>query len=140
MDDMEAYTKKIKQLVYDKKYFIRRHHIENERVYREISNADVEMVLKNGKCERVRAETKNVFWRGTDVDGRLLELMLTLLDEDGEETIAIENAVQVKVETAYEPGEDDKKVMQAWLKKNPNYEEIANGKGVRRKVEVIRKR
>ncbi len=137
---MEDFTRKIKQLVYDRKYLTRRHHIENERIYREIQIADVEMALKNGKCDRVKPDTNSVYWRGSDVDGRALELILTLLDEAGEETLVIEDARQVKVGTAYEPGEDDQKVMADWLKNNPNYERIENGKGVRRKVEVVRKK
>ena len=137
---MKTFTEKIRKLVYAKKYFIRRHHIENERIYREIQAADVEIALKNGQFNRIRQETNNVFWRGQDVDGRQLELMLTLLEDDGEETLVIEDAKQVKVETAYEPGKDDKELLMEWLKNHSNYEEAKNGKGVRRKVEVITKR
>lgn len=137
---MDDYTRKIKELVYNKKYVVRRHHIENERVYREIQNADVEMALKNGHCNRVRKETRNLFWRGTDVDGRKLELMLSLLEKNGEETLVVAATEEIKVETAYEPGKDDKETIKEWLDGHPNYEELSNGKGVRRKVPVFKKK
>lgn len=137
MESLNAYTKKTREILKAApgSLLINRYHIESERAYREIQEADVRKALENGAVTDVRTN-ETVVWQGKDVDGRKLELMLSLLDKDREETLVTDSAVFVRVGTAYDPSLDDKKLCRDWLKTNPKYEAEPNGRGVRRKVEV----
>ncbi len=131
------YTTKIRELVQSapERVFIRARHIEKDRIWREILESDVRKALENGKVERVRPGDLTLLWRGRDVDGRLLELQCALVNEDGNDTLVVQDAFQVRVGTAYEPGKDDAKIKKDWLKSHSDYEEAPGG-GVRRKISV----
>lgn len=125
--ELSAYTSKIRSLFKEKKYLIRQRHIEKDRIWREISVEDVKVVLKNGRVTRVRQEDHSFFWRGKDIDERLIELLGSVEDQHHNDTLQIEKAKSFRVGSAYEPDKDDEKVKMAWLKENPDYE-IRNNK------------
>ncbi len=131
------YTTKIRELVSasPQRVLIHTRHIEQDRIWREISEADVRKVLSNGKVDSVRQEDLTVFWRGRDVDGRLIELQCALVNEEGADTLVVQDAFAARVGTAYEPRKDDAKARKEWLKAHPDYEE-APGDKVRRKISV----
>ena len=133
------YTAKIRQLIQEtpERVFIRTRHIEQDRIWREISEADVRTVLGNGKVEGVRHEDLTVLWRGKDVDGRLIELQCALISEENEDTVVIKETIAVRVGTAYEPGRDDAKARRTWLKSHSDYEQAPGGR-VRKKMSVTR--
>ena len=83
--------------------------------------------------KKVRPEDLTLFWRGRDVEGRLLELLCSLVNIDGNDTLVVQEAFQVRVGTVYEPGKDDNKMKRNWLKSHPDFEDAPGG-GVRRKI------
>lgn len=133
VEALNAYTQKIKSLLTSsqKNLLINRHHIESERAYRGIHEADIQKTLQNGAVTDLRADTLTLIWQGRDGDGRTLELMLTMLDETKEETLETATSSFVRVGTAYDPSLNDKKVRHEWLKQNPDYEELPFDRGVR---------
>lgn len=132
-----SFTAKIRQLVgaIPQRVLIRTQHIEQDRMWREITEADIRKTLSSGKVENVRSDDLTIFWRGRDVDGRLLELQCALMDEDGNDTLIIQDAFVVRVGTAYEPRKDDARAKREWLKNHPDYEE-ASANRIRRKTSV----
>ena len=129
----KAYEIKIREIVENKSYWIRRHHIEEERKYREIQVKQVEYALFNGGIRRIRNKDKTIFWQGKDQDGRLLELQCSLVDDDVEDTLVLTDAYELRVGTAYPPGVDDDFLRNEWLKNNPDFELAKDGKKVRKK-------
>lgn len=132
--ELSAYTSKIASLLKEKKYLIRQRHIEKDRIWREISVEDVKVVLKNGRVTKVRHEDQTFFWRGKDIDDRLIELIGSLENQDQSDTLEIEKAKSFRVGSAYEADKNDEDVKKAWLKENPGYE-VRNNK-VQKKVKV----
>ena len=136
---LSQYTAKIRQFVQGapERIFIRVHHIEKDRIWREITEEDVRRVLANGKVDRLRQDDLTLFWRGSDADGRLIELQCSLIDDSGEDTLVIVDAIELRVGTAYEPGKEDEKAKREWLKAHPDYEEGPGGK-LQKKISVTR--
>ncbi len=141
-ESLGAYSQRIKNILGDsKKLLIHRHHIEYERAYRKISEGDVKKVLLNGSVTAVK-DAETLAWRGKDLDGQKLELLISLLDSEHNETMTSASAEYVKVKTAYQPGENDDQLRHKWLKENSDWRERPDGSGkVERKgPEVIVKR
>ena len=140
VEALPAYTNKVKQLVKPGVLYIDRHHIETERMYREIHEADVVKVLQGGFAVELR-QNGTLIWQGLDADGRKLELMLSLLNKEREETIETSSTDALRVSTAYDPTMDDAKLRQDWLKENTDYEVFTPDGRIRRKVkvEIVRK-
>lgn len=112
----------------------RKRHIERERIWRRIFEADVLQVLRSGQCVLIRSTDESVIWRGEDQDGRCLELLCSVRSVEGRETLLIEEAHIFLVGTAYEPGTDDEVMIEEWLRENPDYERTLDKKGVQRKL------
>ena len=131
-------THKIRELNQSGKLFIRRHHIEKERIYRGITLEHIDRVLQTGQVKELRQSDSSVLWQGRDADGRLLELNCTLKSDDDEVTVVVHEASTVIVGTAYDPNERDDSLKAKWLKDHPDYEDAVKQKGVRKKIEVTR--
>lgn len=131
-------TRKIQGLVAANKVWIRKRHIEKDHIWRQITESDVRVVLSNGKVTATRTADQTIFWQGSDVDGRIIELLCSLVNEKGVDTLVVQDAKQLKVGTAYEPGKDDEEVREEWLKQNPDYEKTPDGRGVQRKFTVTK--
>ena len=132
-------TRKIRELNALGKLYIRSHHIEKERIYREISIEQVLRVIENGQVVQVRESDSSVIWQGRDVDGRCLELNCTLRDDDGEVTVVVNDVAEVIVGTAYDPKvRDDDAVKAVWLKSHSDYEDAGKRQGVRKKIVVTK--
>jgi len=117
-----------------KRLEIRVRHIEQDRRWREIRAADVLYVLEHGSADSVRLSDETVFWRGQDSGGRTLELMCSMVMEEGQDTLIVLEAYLFRVGTAYEPGKDDDAIRAEWLARHPEYELDVTGKRVIRKV------
>lgn len=117
--------------------WIRTRHIEKDRIWREISEADVRKVLSTGSVHSIRPGDNDILWRGTDSQGRILELQCSMVTQNGVDTLIVKDAETVRVGTAYRPGLDDEKVKQDWLKINPDYEVVAGGK-VQRRIKITK--
>ncbi len=116
---------------------IRTKHIEKDNIWRDITEADVRRVLLNGKVTKIRQSDKSIFWRGTDSDGRLLELQLGLMNRDGEDILIVEEAIKCRVGTAYDPAQDDASVKKVWLNDHPDYEMLPDGK-IKKKIKIFK--
>ena len=136
---LAIYRARIRSLVKAGKLFVRVRHIEQERMHREINRFHVEQVLDSGKVTLVRSVDNTILWRGLDVNGRELELMCSLLDQKGSETLIVNDAHNVKVGTAYDPALDDSKLLEEWLSQHEGYEKTPDGKGTQRKITVSKK-
>jgi|GEM_PF-5642803 len=136
---LTVYTDKIRALAKASKVLVRVRHIEQERMHRQISRFHVEQVLLGGKVTLVRTADHTIVWRGKDVNGRELELMCSLLDENGEGTLVVKDAYNVKVGTAYDPAVEDKKLLHDWLSQHPEHEKTPDGKGTQRRIVVGKK-
>ena len=64
-------------------------------------------------------------------------LQCAFLNEEGADTLVVQDAFAARVGTAYELGKDDAKARKEWLKTHPDYEE-APGAKVRRKISITR--
>lgn len=106
---------------------IRTRHIEKDRIWREISEADVRKALGNGKVTSTRISDRTVFWRGKDIDGRELELQIGIENAAGTDVLVVRDAAICRVGTAYIPTQDDRLVKIEWLKNHPEYEELPDG-------------
>ena len=62
---------------------IRRHHIENERIWREIVTQDIFDALERGKVTRIRESDSALIWQGKDQSERVLELLCSLVTMEG---------------------------------------------------------
>jgi len=78
-----------------------------------------------------------LIWRGNDAQGRLIELLCSLITEDGVDTLLIKEAYSLRVGTAYQPGVNDEELKKTWLKLHPDYELGPGGK-VEKKVVIIK--
>lgn len=114
------------------KILIRTKHIEKDRIWRDISEADVRKVLSNGRVHSVRSSDQTVFWRGADANDRELELQCSLMNVNGVDTLVVKDADKVRIGTAYQPDVEDEKLKEEWLKRNPAYEKAPGGKVQRR--------
>ena len=103
---------------------IRSHHIEKERVWREIDTQDVRKVLMSGHCSQVRKNDAAIIWIGFDESSRKIELIGSLVDDEGGKTLFIKEAYSFRVGTAYDPRTNDEDLLSAWLIVNPEYELI----------------
>jgi hypothetical protein len=120
---------------------IKDRHIEVDRIYRNITLAHVRQVLSNGAVTHIRSQDKSVLWQGQDMDGRVLELNITLKDGGGAVVDRVKEAKSGKVGTAYDPRvseAEDKKAMDEYLKAHTDWEKRPDGKGVQRKLIVVR--
>lgn len=136
---LKAYTDKVRALVKAGKLFVRVRHIEQERRHREINRFHVEQVLASGKVTLARSADKTIVLRGLDVNGRELELLCSLLDDKGKETLVVREVHTVKVGTAYDPAVDDKKLLDEWLSQHSDYEKTPDGKGTQKRIMIEKK-
>lgn len=116
-------------------------HIEVDRIYRGITMAHVRQAIANGAVTHVRMSDKSVFWQGKDLDGRVIEINITLKDEKNNIVVGVSEAKVAKGGTAYDPkisDAEDKKMMADYLSANPDWEERPDKKGVQRKLTVVR--
>lgn len=58
-----------------------------------------------------------------------------MVDEDGKDTLVIQDAYRVRVGTAYDPHMDDDQLKKSWLADHPEFEELPDGK-VQRKISI----
>ena len=135
---IKEFTRKIRELGKLQKIFVRRDHIEKDRVYREITVDQVWRVLSNGQVSNVRNLDSSVHWQGHDENGRLIELNCTLRGDDGEIAIGVGDAQVVVIGTAYDPSLEDDVLKARWLAEHPEYEDAGKRKGVQKKVMVTR--
>ena len=120
MSTFDEYTSLIRELDQKGKVLVAKRHIEVDRAYREISEADVRYALKNRKVTQARIDDV-IKWQGIDVNGRVIELLCRLYKTDGDSTLVIEEVEECSVETAYEPGVRDEDQRNNWLPLNPGW-------------------
>jgi hypothetical protein len=130
---------KVRSLDCAGKLYIRRDHIEKERIYREITTVQVQRALQTGEIVGIREKDSSVIWQGRDADGRCLELNCTFKNEEGEITLMVNEISAVIVGTAYDPSiADDEALKVRWLMKHSDYEDAGKRKGVQKKLSVIK--
>ena len=120
-----------------KRIEIRQRHIEQDRRWREIGLADVRRALISGEAISIRSSDKTLFWQGKDTQGRTLELLCSLVTQNGKDTLVIKEAHTIRVGTAYEPGKEDEVLKKKWLNAHPEYELGPLGKVVR-KITILK--
>ena len=133
MSQQASKSKNITQLIKDwlqhepERIRIRRHHIEDERIWREIVTQDIFDALERGKVTRIRESDSTLIWQGKDQSERLLELLCSLVSMEGVDTLFIQEASTLRVGTAYEPGVEDKQLKRQWLSDNPEFRITPDG-------------
>jgi hypothetical protein len=130
---LQDYTQWVKKLIADdsKNIIVQQRHIEKDRIWREINLADIRRVLV-GVAFKIRTSDRTLIWRGKDSKGRLIELLCSLITQNGVDTLFIQEAHSLRVGTAYQPNINDEELKLNWLKSHPDYELGPGGKVVKK--------